>query len=356
MLTEANAELSSNVVAVDLFCGIGGLTHGLIQAGISVVAGVDTDPTCRFAYESNNRRTRFVQKSVTDISADELARWYPKGKVRILVGCAPCQPFSNYTNRYPRDERWSLLYSFRELVAGVRPDVVSMENVPELAQRNHKVYSDFVSSLKELGYFVESSVVRCADYGVPQRRSRLVLLASLRGPVSLIPPTHPKSRWLTVRHAIGYLPPIVAGGKPVSGDALHVASRLSAINLKRIRATPEGGGWKDWPRALRLACHLKESGSQYLSVYGRMSWDELAPTMTTQCYGLGNGRFGHPVQDRAISLREAALLQTFPPSYRFVPPDERVTFRHTGKHIGNSVPVALAKAIGVSIVRHLQQA
>jgi DNA (cytosine-5)-methyltransferase 1 len=341
------------VTAVDLFCGIGGLTHGLVQAGITVSAGVDSDPTCKFAFEANNPGTRFIEKSVTDLRSGEISSLYPKSGWRILVGCAPCQPFSNYTNRYPRDERWRLLYSFRDLIADLRPDVVSMENVPELAERKHKVYEDFVAALKNYGYSVYSRVVRCADYGVPQRRTRLVLLASLHGPIEMISPTHSDANWPTVRDAIGALPSIVAGGKPLPDDPLHVACRLSPTNLKRIRATPEGGGWKDWPEELLLACHRRETGSQYLSVYGRMSWTDLAPTMTTQCYGFGNGRFGHPDQDRAISLREAALLQTFPRDYRFARPDKRITFKHTGKHIGNSVPVALGRAIGTSIVRHL---
>ena len=155
----------------------------------------------------------------------------------------------------------------------------------------------------------------------------------------------------TVRDAIGKLPPIVAGGKASADDDLHIASRLSKLNLRRIHATPEGGSWHDWPASLRLACHRQESGRYYGSVYGRMAWDELGPTITTQCYGYGNGRFGHPEQDRAISLREAAMLQTFPRRYRFVPPGERPTFRNVGRHIGNAVPVALGRTIGQSIRR-----
>src|SRR5262249_15626963 len=138
---------------------------------------------------------------------------------------------------------------------------------------------------------------------------------------------------------------------PSPKDPLHMASRLSPLNIRRIKATPEGGGWSDWPSGLQLDCHAKDSGRYYGSVYGRMAWDELAPTITTQCFGYGNGRFGHPEQPRAISLREAALLQTFPKAYVFTAPGEKPTFRNVGRHIGNAVPVALAEAIGNSIMR-----
>jgi DNA (cytosine-5)-methyltransferase 1 len=158
---------------------------------------------------------------------------------------------------------------------------------------------------------------------------------------------------VTVRKAIGRLKEITAGGAPPSRDPLHRACNLSTLNLRRIRATPAGGGWQDWPRSLQLDCHRRSSGKTFPSVYGRMEWDALAPTLTTQCYGLGNGRFGHPTQDRAISLREAALLQTFPRDYRFVSPEDDVTFKHVGRHIGNAVPVRIGEAIARSIKEHV---
>jgi DNA (cytosine-5)-methyltransferase 1 len=336
--------------AVDLFCGAGGLTYGLRQAGISVVVGVDMDPSCRYPIESNNKGTCFVERNVIGLTASEVAAWYPAGSIRVLTGCAPCQPFSKYTVRAGEDDRWRLLNEFLRLVQETRPHVVSMENVPQLKTQEHSAYLRFVSGLEAAGYRVWADIVRCADYGVPQTRERLVLLAGADGrQVSLIPPTARTPK--TVQKAIGTLPPIVAGGDPHPEDSLHIASHLSELNRKRIRATPEGGGWKNWPTSLRLTCHQRSSGRYYGSVYGRMAWNEPAPTMTTQCFGYGNGRFGHPEQDRAISLREAAMLQTFPRSYRFVPPDEPPTFKNVGKHIGNAVPVALGRAIGKSIVR-----
>ncbi len=334
--------------AVDLFCGAGGMTHGFLQGGMRVVAGVDIDPSCRFPLEANNLGTRFVEQSIETLTAGELAGLYPRGVVRVLVGCAPCQPFSKYALRDGPDERWLLLYEFLRLVRGVRPEVVSMENVPELKTQAHPAYCDFVAGLEQLGYQVWDDVVRCADYGVPQARRRLVLIAGASGHgIQLVPATH--ARALTVRDAIGHLPPIEAGGGSPPYDVIHMASRLSPTNRERIRATPEGGSWRDWPASLRSPCHVRDSGRYYGSVYGRMTWDRPAPTITTQCHGYGNGRFGHPEQDRAISLREAALLQTFPPGYTFVAPGERPAFRQVGRHIGNAVPVALAKAIATSI-------
>jgi DNA (cytosine-5)-methyltransferase 1 len=230
-----------------------------------------------------------------------------------------------------------------------------VENVPQLALMKHEVYQAFIDNLSRLGYHVKSRIVKCADYGVPQTRERLVVLASRLGPIDLIPPTHAEGSYVTVRQAIGTMPHLTAGGPPPIADPLHRACRLSPLNLRRIRSTREGGGWQDWPENLRLACHQRDSGKTYPSVYGRMRWDALAPTLTTQCFGLGNGRFGHPDQDRAISLREAAMLQTFPLDYQFVAPDAEVTFLHVGKHIGNAVPARLGEVIALSIRKHLQE-
>lgn len=351
------------IVAVDLFCGAGGKTQGFLRGGIEVAVGVDNDPTCRFPYEHNNQPVRFVEKSVADLTPEEVATWYPAGCTRVLIGCTPCQPFSNYSFRYGgadlekrgEDKRWGLLHAFRTLVDGLLPDIVTVENVPQLALMKHEVYQAFIDNLSRLGYHVKSRIVKCADYGVPQTRERLVVLASRLGPIDLIPPTHAEGSYVTVRQAIGTMPHLTAGGPPPIADPLHRACRLSPLNLRRIRSTREGGGWQDWPENLRLACHQRDSGKTYPSVYGRMRWDALAPTLTTQCFGLGNGRFGHPDQDRAISLREAAMLQTFPLDYQFVAPDAEVTFLHVGKHIGNAVPARLGEVIALSIRKHLQE-
>jgi DNA (cytosine-5)-methyltransferase 1 len=317
-----------------------------------VSAGYDIDVSCRFAYERNNGGAKFNLKSVTDISTAELDRSFGSdAKYRILVGCAPCQPFSKYTQgqNTQKDAKWSLLHHFGRLAASGLPDIVSMENVPEL--RRHQIFDIFIKELTESGYYVSFSEVYCPDFGIPQKRRRLVLLASLHGKIDLIEPL-PKNRCRTVREAIGSLPILQAG--EVAEDRYHRSSKLSDINLKRIQASRPGGCWRDWPDELVARCHRSEMGKNYPSVYGRMVWDEPSPTITTQFFGYGNGRFGHPEQDRAISLREGALLQTFPPDYEFAPPDQPVVYSQVGKLIGNAVPVRLGEVVGESILKHLQ--
>lgn len=333
---------------VDLFCGVGGLTHGFVQEGFRVSAGYDSDANCKFAYETNNDTT-FVHKNIEDTTPEELAERLVGATVKILVGCAPCQPFSLYTLKR-RNDKWKLLREFRRLILALGPEVISMENVPEL--ESHPVFTEFVSTLKAAGYHVSYSVVFCPEYGVPQNRRRLVLLASKLGEIALIPKTHVRSRWRTVRQAIGLLEPINAGGRS-KRDRIHQARSMNETNLKRIKHTRQGGSWKEWPEDLQLACHKKATGKTYRSIYGRMSWDEPAPTLTTHCTGIGNGRYGHPEQNRAISLREAALLQSFPRKYKFVPPREPVYNKTLSRQIGNAVPVRLGRVIARSIERHL---
>ena len=336
---------------VDIFCGAGGLSHGFKLEGFDVRAGIDIDAACRHAYERNNN-ARFIEKNVAEIRGANIHPLFAAGAPRILVGCAPCQPFSTYSKNRA-DAKWKLLGEFGRLVTEVRPDVLSMENVPRLANfHGGELLRDFLRGLEQAGYAVWARVVDCAAYGVPQTRQRLVVLASRVGPIELIPPTHKPSRYRTVRNAIEGLPPIAAG-ECARDDPLHCASRLSAVNLARIQASKPGKTWRDWDPQLIAKCHRKRTGRWYQSVYGRMAWDAPAPTITTQCNGFGNGRFGHPEQDRAISLREAALLQTFPPSYEFFKPSTRWSISAAARCIGNAVPVALARAVARSVTRTL---
>ncbi len=338
--------------AVDVFCGAGGLTHGLLKEGIPVYAGVDIDPKCRYPYEKNNG-CLFVEEDVAKISGSEVASFFPLNDTKILVGCAPCQPFSTYT-RGKKDRkfhRWGLLSAFGRIIREANPDIISMENVPQLEKE--RVFKRFVAGLRSAGYSVTYSNVNCWEYGVPQTRTRLVLFASKFGPIALTKPTHHRKRRRTVRQAISRLHPLKAG-EIFKGDRLHRASALSPRNLRRIQASKPGGTWRDWTDELVADCHKAETGETYPGVYGRMAWKGPAPTITTQCHGFGNGRFGHPEQDRAISLREAALLQTFPRRYRFTAPTDPITFHHLGRLIGNAVPVRLGRIIGRSIVMHLE--
>lgn len=341
---------------IDLFCGIGGLTKGLELANLNVIAGIDINETCRFAYEENNH-SEFIAADITKVNIKDLNDRYPENTTKILVGCAPCQPFSKYTQRYRKeghkDNKWKLLYSFLNIVRDIQPEIVSMENVPEL--RNECVFEDFVESLKSLGYHVNWQIAYCPDYGVPQKRKRLVLLASLLGEIQLIPPLFNENNYLTVRDAIGHLPPI-ASGETHNDDSMHKATQLTPLNLERIQNSVQGGTWKDWDERLKLKCHKKSTGKSYGAVYGRMSWEQPSPTITTQFYGYGNGRFGHPEQNRAISYREGAILQSFPPDYAFIPNDgDAFSLRDLGIHIGNAVPVELGHAIGISINQHLKE-
>ncbi|MDX8437180.1 DNA cytosine methyltransferase [Mesorhizobium abyssinicae] len=338
-----------NIKAVDLFCGAGGLTHGLVRGGIKVVAGVDLDPQCRYPFEANNDAT-FFEEDVGTLTADRLRKLYGRDGLRLLAGCAPCQPFSTYSRsgRNPRyEQEWPLVSSFGRLVEDLKPDLVTMENVPQLA--DHSVFLEFLSSLSD--YRVWWDVVDCAKFGVPQTRQRLVLMGSKLGAraPSLGEGSHVAK---SVRETIAQLPPLPAGGIDPE-DNLHISSKLSPINLKRIRASMPGGTWRDWDEELLAACHRKATGATYPSVYGRMEWDKPSPTITTQCFGFGNGRFGHPEQDRAISLREAAMLQTFPRDYEFVPKGGRVVFDKLGRLIGNAVPVRIGEVIADALVNHV---
>lgn len=341
------------IEAVDLFCGAGGLTAGLQKVGVKVNAGYDIEETCRFAFEFNNQAS-FIKKDVSLVSGDEIIQWYKAGNVRLLAGCAPCQPFSKYNQGKDTqlDKKWPLLYAFSRLIKEVQPELVTMENVPEVVR--HKVYHDFIEGLKSQGYFIWADTIKCVDYGLPQQRKRHVLLASKLGEIKMIEPTHSIDNQVTVQDAIKHLPPIKAG-ETCATDRLHRSMALSEINLKRIRASKQGGTWRDWPESLRTECHQRTSGATYSAVYGRMSWDKPSPTMTTLCYGYGNGRFGHPEQDRAISLREAAIFQAFPENYQFCPEDKPINLTSIGKMIGNAVPVTLGEIIGKSFISHLKE-
>lgn len=337
---------------VDLFCGVGGLTCGLEKAGLNVVAGFDLDATCEYTYSHNNH-AKFIHKNIEDVTGLDIKRLLRGYDVKILAGCAPCQPFSRHQkdkHNRKKHKDWKLLYQFARLVEEAKPHIVSMENVPEL--EDEQVFKDFVKTLTDLKYNVTYKVVNAADYGVPQRRKRLLLLASKKKKISFIEPTHPKA--VTVKDIIGDLPHISAGKKN-NNDSLHIAASLSEKNIERIKHSKPGGTWRDWPENLRLECHKKDTGKTYASVYGRMQWDDVAPTITTQFTGYGTGRFGHPEQNRALTLREGAMLQTFPQNYSFVPEGEEVSLKKVARHIGNAVPPRLGEVIGISIKKHCEK-
>lgn len=345
---------SRNIKVIDLFCGIGGLTHGFVRKGFDVVAGIDNDKDCKFGYEYNNK-SKFIEKNILDVSSNELQNLYGKQKgLKILVGCAPCQPFSKLNLKDITKKQLQPVEKFGQLIEDVKPDIVSMENVKGLLK--NPIFKSFLRALDKNGYNYTYNIVDFSDYGVPQKRHRLVLLASKLGKISLIPPTH-QGKKVTVRDVIAHLEPL-KDGETSAKDPLHKARLLSEMNKKRIRATPKNGGnSRSWSDELMLDCQKKESGETYRgSVYGRMYWDKPAPTMTTQCTGIGNGRYGHPEQNRAISLREAAIFQTFPKNYKFTAPGKKLITSEVSKFIGNAVPVRAGEVIAESIKLHLKEA
>ncbi|MDR0507912.1 MAG: DNA (cytosine-5-)-methyltransferase [Dysgonamonadaceae bacterium] len=289
---------NKNIAVIDLFCGIGGLSQGFVMENLNVISGYDNDISCKFTYETNNNAI-FHTEDVSKLSGETLNKEFGKN-IKVLVGCAPCQPFSSYSFKVKKkdENKLNLLYSFSRLIEETQPTIVSMENVPQLVDFNKfTIFKDFYDKLKSLGYFVSYKVVFCPDYGIPQRRRRLVLLASKLGEISLIPETHTPDKYVTVKDTISNLKPVKAGEYDTN-DPLHRARKLS---------------------------------------------------------GLNHGRFGHPEQDRAITLREAALFQTFPMNYRFFESLDKYNPSIICRQIGNAVPPKLGQVIAKSIKNHLKE-
>jgi DNA (cytosine-5)-methyltransferase 1 len=340
------------ISAIDLFCGAGGLSLGLQDSGIEVKAGFDLDPACAYPYEEN-LNARFYERDVSTLEgADLLPLWEPDA-FRLLAGCAPCQPFSSHRRGADTREEnsWDLLSHFARLVRETNPHFVTMENVPRLQRMS--VFTDFVTGLESQGYHVIFGTLYGPDFSLPQQRRRLVLLASRLGPIGLPSGFVQPGNYKTVRDVLQDLPPL-SSGQSDPDDALHLARDLSPKNVKRIQASKPGGTWRDWPEDLLAPCHRKKTGESFQAFYGRMVWDEPSPTITTQAYNYGTGRFGHPDQDRSITLREAALLQGFPRHYKFVQGGERPSMVTIGRLIGNAVPPAFGSAVGKEILSHAE--
>jgi len=340
------------VSAVDLFCGAGGLSLGLRDAGISMTAGIDLDPRCQYPFMSNIHAP-FIEQDVATVTASQLHSLWESGTVRVLAGCAPCQPFSSYRRGEDpsKDKSWPLLDEFGRLVSETLPDIVTMENVTRI--KTNTVFERFVTTLTDEGYTFAYKSCFGPSFGLPQLRRRLILLASRLGPITVPVGKYKPADYSTVRQAIGDVPPL-RHSETCDSDRLHACYCLSPLNLQRIRASQPGGTWQDWPADLRAPCHRRSSGSSFKSVYARMEWDKPGPTITTQAFNYGTGRFGHPDQDRAISLREAAILQGFPKDYRFVRDSEPVEFAPLGRLIGNAVPPPMARSIGDAIIEHVR--
>jgi DNA (cytosine-5)-methyltransferase 1 len=341
----------SKLVAVDLFSGGGGLTAGLKMAGFSVCAAVELDKAAAETYNENHKEVILFQKDIKEITAIELLKTSPSGKIDLIAACPPCQGFSSLTSKYKTfDSRNKLINEFARLVREIKPTTIMMENVPGLEKKGGHLFTPVINEFKELGYIIDFKVLEVADYGIPQRRKRLVVLGMLGSSIKIPQPTHSmsgengKKQWKTVKDAIGHMPhpidlkTVKTLGRPTEYN-WHVTRNLAPINVLRLKSLKAGASRTAIPQELRPVCHKSDIG--FSNVYGRMAWDKPSPTITGGCTTLSKGRFGHPAEIRTISVREAALLQTFPKNYKF----STEFIDKACNIIGNALPPQFAKVM-----------
>jgi DNA (cytosine-5)-methyltransferase 1 len=338
------------MIAVDFFCGAGGLTRGLLNAGIDVVLGIDADEGCRETYEANNQPSHFLHADVRTLTFEDVREYIPAVAAEELffAACAPCQPFTQLKKTEDTEGAATLLGQFGRFVQEFLPRYIFIENVPGLARvRGSSTYRRFRRLLTGLGYQYWEGVVDAKMYGVPQKRRRFIIVAVMGVTPTVPPATHGPGLipYETVREAIQSYPTLGAG-EINAAIPNHRAAVLTDTNLERIRNTPHDGGDRTaWPLNLWLPCHLN-GHKGHTDVYGRMYWDLPAPTLTCKFNSLSNGRYGHPEQDRAISLREGAKLQSFEDTYIF----HATSTVRLAAQIGNAVPVRLAEAVGLHML------
>ncbi|MGA9046177.1 DNA cytosine methyltransferase [Sulfuricurvum sp.] len=346
--------MNNSIIAIDLFCGVGGVTRGLLDAGIDVVGGFDIEPAAKKAYEENNKRpngenAKYFLQSVTELKKKQIfdlvgtkSQRKKEGKKFLLAGCAPCQPFSmkNKKRGDKEDKRRTLITYFANLIRDTEPDFVFMENVAGLEKFEPDNFKYFTDILDEKGYSWDKKIVNALHYGVPQNRKRFVLLAAKKGEVTIPDGEYDgvSKSYKTVGDVIRNLDPIEAGeSHPVIPN--HRASNLSPTNKERLKYKNR----LEWPEELWLECHKKMADTQgHTDSYGRIEWGNPAPTLTTKFFSISNGRYAHPEQSRGLSLREGALLQSFPKDYEFF--DE--SMQKVARQIGNAVPPKMAEAFG----------
>ena len=328
--------------AVDLFCGCGGVTEGLKKSHFRVVAAVDNDPVACQTYRLNHPRVQLLAQDVNDVDVAQIRREQLGGRdLDLLVVCAPCQPFSRQNRQKSRDQRADLILASTRFARVLRPRLIFFENVPGLTgERFSAILEKLHSNLRMCGYtLTEPHDIDAADYGVPQRRHRCVMLARRKAeppalPLALTPP----GNRVTVRTAFSGLRRLQSG-EAHPRDTLHFSRNHLPIAIERLQCIPKDGGSRSaLPKRLRLSCHVDNRA--YSDVYGRMAWSDVAPTLTTGCTDVTRGRFAHPEDNRAITLREAARLQTFPDAYRFWGNASQIATQ-----IGNAVPVRLIEAL-----------
>lgn len=338
--------------AIDLFCGAGGLTVGLQDAGFNVLAGVELNKTAAETYSMNHKKHALYEQDIRTVSPLAMLNdlGLKKGELDLLAGCPPCQGFSTHRTRNKdisvEDERNDLVFEFVRFVEEMLPKTIMMENVPGLYKDSRMV--EVKKRLEVLGYqFGDSTIAvrNAADYGVPQRRRRMIMMASRFGIIDVAPKLEKQK---TVKDFIANLNEAGA-----SGDILHDWPTTHTERIKKIISlVPKNGGSRtDIPEKYWLDCH-KRSPNSYTDVYGRMSWEDVAPTITGGCNNPSKGRFLHPEENRGITLREAALLQTFPKGYKF---STRGGKAGVALMIGNALPPTFIKNQASMLMRHLQK-
>lgn len=350
------------IKAVDFFCGAGGATRGLLDAGIDVVCGIDNDSRVRSTYEENNLRpngknVKFIEIDINELSFEELSQRLQKEKFDklLFVGCAPCQPFTKInTIKVKRIKEKNYVLRFTDFIEFFKPDYLFIENVPGITAKKYgEILGKFKERLKRFGYYFKDNNINAKKYGIPQNRNRRILIGSLEGAISFPEETHGKGKkdYVTISEVLKkYRLKTLKAGETDPNDPLHRAANLNEDNLWRIQNTPkDGGGRKIWMESKPVDCFLRYKNS-YTDVYSRMYWDKPSPTITTRFNSFSNGRFGHPEEDRAISLREGALFQTFSIDYNFYG-----SMANIAKYIGNAVPVELAKIFGLHFIECSQR-
>jgi len=346
--------------AVDFFCSGGGMSFGMQEAGVQILAGIDFDENCKSTYEANIHGAEFIHADVFDLEEDALQKKLSLSKnddELILIGCSPCQFWSLiYTDKTKSNKSKNLLVEFRRFVEYFNPGYVVVENVPGVLKRKAESgLEEFIEWLTENKYKVHFDVHEVSNYGVPQHRKRFTLIAN-RVTLDELLPVVSLEKKITVRDVIGEHNGFqkVSHGHKDPSTFLHTVAGLEKVNLDRLAVTPKDGGGRMAyvdDETLAPKCH-KGKKDRFRDVYGRMWWDKPSPTITTRFFSLSNGRFGHPEEDRAISLREGAVLQSFPKTYVF----KANSIANTAKMIGNAVPPKYATAIGIAIVQNHKNA
>jgi DNA (cytosine-5)-methyltransferase 1 len=331
--------------AIDLFSGCGGLSEGLRQAGFNVIAALELDAQAAKCYAMNHRNTTLIQKDIRRVTSTDIIKILGDKKLHLLAGCPPCQGFSSVRRlnkkKSARDPRNSLILDFIRLVKKLKPLTIMLENVAAL--KDYYLFKELIRTLERTGYQIDYDIVNVADYGVPQRRKRLVMVGSLLGEVKIAPVTGERS---TVRNAIGDLTSVKK-----TRDPLH---RITADHTKKVREMikliPRNGGSRaDLPKEYELKCHKKKNIG-FKDIYGRLRWNDVSSTITGGCLNPSKGRFLHPKENRVITPREAALLQTFPAQYRFpinIPKGVLAVL------IGNALPPKFSRIQAKHLLNHI---